>query len=67
MHLGSPVILDLNEVIALLAMGGLVKTGRLPPPALISIDAARLEKVHRFFVLATAPMTEMLFDGGLFP
>jgi len=50
MHFGSLVRLDLNEVIALLALlGGLVQTGRPHPSALTSIDAAGTKKVHRIF------------------
>ena len=50
MHLGSPVILDLNEVIALLATGGIRENRPTAPAGPLGIDAARLEKVHRFFV-----------------
>ena len=69
MHRGSLVRLDLNEVIALLAVlgGKFVQTGRPNPSALINIDAAGPKKVHRFFVLIAAVIVEILFDGGLFP
>jgi hypothetical protein len=49
-HLGSLAILDRNEVIALLAIGGSPReTSRLLPSAAIDTDAARAEKAHRFF------------------
>ena len=64
MHFGSLAMLDLNEVIVLLAI---VEPGRPPRSALMRIDAAAAEMVHENSGAHSGLMYKTLKPATLFP